>query len=141
MMDRDAARSTLAPRFPAIVAGGAGVTFVLGGLWAFFDPRSFFELAAVFEPFNRHFVRDIGAFQVGLGVVLLLAVFLRDTLFVALSGVGLGAAVHAVSHVIDRSEGGNPGRDIPFFLGVALVLLAAAAVRRNATPGGRGGEA
>ena len=56
------------PRVVAVV-GGAG--FVAVGVWAMLDPRSFFEAAARFEPYNQHFLQDIGAFQVGLGIVLL----------------------------------------------------------------------
>jgi hypothetical protein len=37
------------------------------------DPRSFFTALAAFEPYNQHFIQDIGAFQIGLGAVLLLA--------------------------------------------------------------------
>lgn len=126
-----ASQAEAAPRFPTIVAAGVGVVLVLTGLWGFFDPRSFFDSVAVFEPFNRHFIRDIGAFQVGLGAVLLLAVFLRDALLVALSGVGVGAAFHAVSHLVDRGEGGDPARDIATFVTIAALLIVAAAVRRN----------
>jgi multicomponent Na+:H+ antiporter subunit D len=49
-------------------------------------PTSFFEQAATFEPYNAHFIRDLGAFQIGLGAVLLLAAFSRDALLVALAG-------------------------------------------------------
>lgn len=111
------------------VAIGVGVVFVAAGLWAFVDPRSFFDAAAVFEPYNEHFLRDIGAFQVGLGAVLLLAAFVRDALSVALAGVGIGAAFHAVSHVIDRDLGGDPAVDIPLFAAIALLLFGAVVAR------------
>lgn len=119
--------------FPAIVAGVAGISFLLIGLWGFFDPRSFFDSLAVFEPFNRHFIRDIGAFQAGLGAVLLLALFLRDSLLVTLSGVSVGAVLHAVSHLLDRDEGGDPSRDTPFFALIAVLLVVAAVVRAKAS--------
>lgn len=115
--------------FSVVVAGGAGASFVLIGLWGFFDPLRFFESLAVFEPFNRHFIRDIGAFQAGLGAVLLLAVFVRDSLLAALAGVATGASLHVVSHLVDRHEGGEPERDIPFFAAIAVLLIVAAVAR------------
>ncbi len=116
-------------RFPQIIAVLAGVFFVVAGAWALAAPRSFFETLAVFEPYNRHFIHDIGAFQIGLGAVLLLGVLVRDGLLVALAGVGVAAVLHVVSHLLDRGIGGEPATDIPFFGLVAALLVAAAAAR------------
>jgi hypothetical protein len=122
--------SSWLPRGIAIV-GGAG--FVALGMWALVDPRSFFEAVATFEPYNQHFLQDIGAFQVGLGVVLLLAGLSvgADGLTVALVGVGVAAAFHAVSHIVGRDLGGSPERDIPVFAAMAVALLVAGALRWN----------
>jgi hypothetical protein len=116
------------PRVVAIV-GGAG--FVGLGLWAMADPRWFFEAVARFEPYNQHFLQDIGAFQVGLGIVLLLAGLSgrADGLTVALIGVGVAAALHTVSHLVGRDLGGVPGRDIPVFAVIAAILLMAGGSR------------
>lgn len=97
------------------------------------DPRSFFEAVATFEPYNQHFLQDIGAFQIGLGAVLLLAGLSAspDGLTVALVGVGVAAALHAASHVVGRELGGTPERDIPVFATMAVALLAAGALRWN----------
>ena len=100
-----------------------GIVFVVFGLWAFFSPQSFFDTLATFEPYNPHLVRDIGAFQVGLGAVLLLVAILPDAHGAALLGVGVGGAFHAVGHVIDRDLGGSPGTDIPIFSVIAALLL------------------
>jgi len=112
------------PRAVAIVVG---IGFIALGVWAMVGPRSFFEALATFEPYNQHFLQDVGAFQVGLGVVLLLAGAPRrsDGLTVALVGVGVGAALHTVSHVVGHDLGGTPEREIPAFAGVAVLLLAA----------------
>jgi hypothetical protein len=112
------------PRVVAVV-GGAG--FVAAGVWAMLDPRSFFEIVARFEPYNQHFLQDIGAFQVGLGIVLLLAGLSghADGLTVGLVGVGVAAALHTVSHLVGRDLGGVPGRDIPTFAVIAAILLVA----------------
>ena len=118
-------------RFPRVVAALAGLFLIALGLWAFLDPRSFFEQLATWPPYNEHFLHDLGAFQVGLGAVLVLAVTSRDVLFVALGGVGIGGAMHALSHVIDRGEGGRDSDPILFGI-LALILLAAAWYRRGA---------
>lgn len=109
---------------------GAG-SFLLFGLWAFAAPQAFFDALAVFPPFNAHFVRDIGAFQVGLGAVLGLASFPDrfDGLAAALLGVGTGGLLHAVGHVLDSGLGGNPVVDIPSLGLLAVALLAAGVVR------------
>jgi hypothetical protein len=109
----------------AAIAGGIG--FLAPGVWAMVDPRSFFAALAAFEPYNQHFLQDIGAFQIGLGAVLLLAgAWVRATaLTIALLGVGVGAAAHALSHVIGRNLGGTPQSDIPLFSVMAVLLLAA----------------
>lgn len=103
------------------VLGGAA--FVLFGIWAFTAPQSFFESLARFEPYNAHLIRDIGAFQVGLGAVLLLIAFLPDAHGAALLGVGVGGVFHAIAHLIDRDLGGSPGTDIPVFSLLAAMLL------------------
>jgi hypothetical protein len=133
----DTRLSTLAQGFPRAVAllGGAG--FAALGAWAMLAPRAFFEAVARFEPYNQHFLQDIGAFQIGLGAVLLLAgVAVRaDALAVALLGAGVGAAFHLLSHLIGRDLGGTPQTDIPTFALMALLLLAAGVVRWRAARG------
>jgi hypothetical protein len=94
-------------------------------------PEAFFEAVATFEPFNAHLIRDVGAFMVGLGAVLLLAAAkpAADALAVALCGVGVGAVAHTLSHVVDRDHGGTPAVDIPFWVVLSLLLLWAGAAR------------
>lgn len=118
-------------RWTAIVAG---VFFVAAGIWAMVHPRSFFDAAATFEPYNRHLLQDIGAFQIGLGTVLLVAAGpgRGNGLATGLIGVGVGTVMHTVSHVVGTDLGGNPSTDIPTFAILAAVLLIAglAALRR-----------
>ena len=127
----DTRSSTLGQSLPRTVAVVAGVGFVALGVWAMAGPRSFFDYLATFEPYNRHFVQDIGAFQVGLGAVLLLAALAGrvDALAAALVGVGAGSALHTVSHIAGRDLGGTPGTDIPLFTAMAVLLLAAGGLR------------
>jgi hypothetical protein len=118
-----------APSLRADTSGKAigavgGVLFLAFGLWAMIAPASFFDSVAAFEPYNEHFIRDIGAFQIGLGATLLLAALVTtDALTAALVGVGLGAAAHLVPHLVDLNAGGNPIVDIPSWVLFGLVLL------------------
>ena len=113
--------------FVRVVGVAGAVSFVGFGVWAMAVPRSFFERLATFEPYNQHLIQDIGAFQIGLGSVLLLAVLFpgAGALAVALLGAGIGAGAHVVSHVVGRELGGRPEVDIPVFAVLAGVLVAA----------------
>lgn len=113
--------------FPRVAGLLGAASFLLFGAWAMAGPASFYDRIARFEPYNQHFVQDIGAFQLGLGAVLLLATLAPQlgTLTVALLGTGTGAAAHAVSHVIGRNLGGRPSSDIPTFVVLAALLLGA----------------
>lgn len=101
----------------------AGLFTLVLGIWAFFAPRSFYEQLATFDPYNRHLIHDIGAFQLAIAAALLAAVRWRDTPAVVLSAATVGAVFHWVSHLLDRRLGGRES-DL-WVLGVfALVLLA-----------------
>ncbi len=128
---RDRAPSRRLRWFPVATSILGGVFFLGAGLWAMVAPESFFDAAAKFEPYNQHFVQDVGAFQIGLGVVLLLAAVpgLGDRLAVGLLGVGVGSAAHVVSHVVGRDLGGKPETDLPFFAVLTVLLLAAGLFR------------
>ncbi|HWC31554.1 MAG TPA: hypothetical protein VG709_00315 [Actinomycetota bacterium] len=115
----------------AWLAAIAGVIFLGIGAWAFADPRSFFERIATFPPYNEHFLHDIGSFVIGLGAVLLISAFVRDSLVTAFGGVGIGQAGHAAAHAIDRDLGASPGD--PWIGGVAALALLGAAAWRLAT--------
>lgn len=102
----------------------AGLFTIVLGVWAFFAPRSFFEQLATFEPYNRHLIHDIGAFQLGIGVSLLVVLRWSDALAAVLTGAAVGAGFHWVSHVLDRDLGGRP-RDLWVLGAFALILVAA----------------
>jgi hypothetical protein len=115
-------------RTTRVVAAAGGLLLVATGLWALTAPRSFYEVVATYPPFNHHLLHDIGAFNLGLGAALLLALAWTDGLLVALGGVGLGAAAHALAHWLDRELGGSPAD--PWYLSALAVVLLAAAARR-----------
>jgi hypothetical protein len=112
-----------------LTAGVLAVTFfAVGGLWAFIDPASFYDALATFPPFNKHFLRDAGSFQLGIAVTLLAALRWRSGVTVALVGASTASVVHAVSHLIDRNEGGR-GSDHILLWAISLLLVAATVVQ------------
>ena len=116
--------------FVRVVGVAGAASFVGFGVWAMAFPRLFFERLATFDPYNQHLIQDIGAFQIGLGSVLLLAVVFpgAGALAVALLGTGIGGGAHVISHVVGRDLGGRPEVDIPVFAVLAAVLVAAGVV-------------
>jgi hypothetical protein len=90
-------------------------------------PRSFYDTLAVFEPFNHHFIRDIGSIQMGVGIAGLVAARKASGLVVGLTGLASFQVLHVLSHVIDRDDGGRPAFDIAA-LGLAAALTVVALV-------------
>ncbi len=94
------------------------------------SPAGFYESVAAFEPYNAHFIQDIGAFQLGLGATLIVAAFLTgDALTAALLGVGVGAMAHVVSHLLSLDSGGTPVLDVPSLSLLAVLLLVGGVMR------------
>jgi PPOX class probable F420-dependent enzyme len=95
-------------------------------VWCLVDPTSF----AKFVRFDvhEHFLHDIGAFQLGLGVTLLLALIWSDALATALAGFIVANTVHTVNHVMDMHLGGSAAQ--AWLLGAASVGLVVAFVLR-----------
>lgn len=105
-----------------LVVGVFGLfTFALG-VWAMFDTTSFYENIAEFPPYNEHFLHDVGAFQMGLGAALLLAlVWRRDAVLAVLGGAAVGATAHAIAHIVDEELGGRSSD--PWSLSLIAVIL------------------
>ena len=117
----------------ALLCGALGLMTLASGVWAFVAPGSFFDVIAPFEPYNRHFIHDAGAFSIGVSCALLLAAARRSGALVGLGGYAASAVLHLVSHLMDRDLGGNPSRDFPYltFLAVAGIAGLAAVLRRR----------
>lgn len=113
-------------RFATIVLWVAGLFFLVPGIYAFVAPHAFYDQLATFPPYNRHLIHDIGAFQIGVGAALLLALRWSDAPFVALTGAGAAASIHLVSHIIDHDLGGETSQPVVFGVLAVLLLLAAA---------------
>lgn len=116
--------------FPKAIAMISGLSFALFGSLAMVFPSAFFDNLATFRPYNQHLIQDVGAFQLGLAAVLLIAVWGKaDTLATALLGVGVGSLAHTASHVAGVNLGGSPGRDIPTFAIFSGLMLVAGWMR------------
>jgi hypothetical protein len=109
-----------------VALGGAGL-LLAAGAWAFADPSSFYAQVATFEPYNRHFLHDAGAFQLGLGAGLLVGVLGLSGRSVALWGAAVAGALHALSHFLDWNLGGRAADPVGLSI-IAAVLLAGAAL-------------
>jgi hypothetical protein len=87
----------------AITIGG--LFMLVLGIWAFFAPASFADFVAF--PYNRHLLHDVGAFQIGIGTTMLLALMWTDGVMVVLAGYVVGSGFHLLSHILDRHIGGH----------------------------------
>jgi hypothetical protein len=56
-----------------------------------------------------HFVHDADAFQLGIGITLLLALAWRDGLALVVAGFLVANATNAISHAVDLDLGGHSG--------------------------------
>jgi PPOX class probable F420-dependent enzyme len=109
------------------LAMSAAAFMLAGGVWALLAPASFAEFVRF--PEHTHFVHDLGAFQIGIGLTLALAVLWRDPLAVVLTGFLVANTLHAVNHAVDLDLGGRGDSD-PWLLGALSVLTAVALFRR-----------
>jgi PPOX class probable F420-dependent enzyme len=112
--------------FTTAVLVVGGVLTLVGGLWMLASPRSFADFAG-FE-YHRHFIHDLGAFNLGIGVTLLLAAAWTDAAAVALAGFFVASTAHTANHIVDLDIGGH-NRDPWILTGVSVLVLAALLVR------------
>jgi PPOX class probable F420-dependent enzyme len=92
------------------------------GFWGLFAPASFASF--VDFPPSAHFAHDAGAFQLGLGAALLLAVVWADGFTVGLGGYLVGGVAHTASHIADRNIGGATGQTVLVAVSAALAAVA-----------------
>jgi hypothetical protein len=119
-----ASARTRADLVSTIVVAAFGLFTFLFGFWALVDTSSFYDEIASFEPYNRHFLHDVGAFQMGLGACLLFALVWRgDAVLAVLGGAVVGAVAHEIAHVADDGLGGRSS-DL-WTLGIIAIVLTA----------------
>lgn len=113
-------------RFVVAVVLLAGLSAATVGVWTLVAPGSFARLVQF--PNHEHFLHDIGAFQLGIGATLLLALIWSDALATALAGFLLANTVHTVNHVVDLDLGGRAWQAIAL-AAVSVAVAAALGVR------------
>ncbi|MEP7198255.1 MAG: hypothetical protein ABI874_00445 [Chloroflexota bacterium] len=108
-------------RLTQIILVAAGLGYLLIGLTQLLAPQWFFTNVGNFPPFNRHYVGDLGAFTLPLGVGLLFAAR-APRQHRSLIGVGAGiSTLHALNHLYDDLVTGPAA----FAQTLSLLLLAA----------------
>jgi peptidoglycan/LPS O-acetylase OafA/YrhL len=115
-----------------LVAGAA--FFLVIGVWALADPTSFYTQVATFPPYNRHFLHDVGAFNLGLAAALALGLTRWPGRRVALWAAALAAVLHAGSHFADRHLGGHSSDPLALSLIAAALIGAAILATRGPEP-------
>ncbi|HLM64508.1 MAG TPA: PPOX class F420-dependent oxidoreductase [Acidimicrobiales bacterium] len=109
-----------------VVAALSGLAMLVAGVWALVWPRDFADFVRF--DYSEHFLHDAGAFQIGIGLGLLLALLWRDALAAALTAFLVANTIHAYNHAIDLDIGGRDAD--PWLLGALSVLLTLALRQR-----------
>ncbi|MCI0396702.1 MAG: hypothetical protein L0332_12910 [Chloroflexi bacterium] len=130
-------RTTAAPArlaWTQVAVFVAGLFYLAVGLALLFFPQWFFATIGTFPPYNRHYMGDLGAFVLPLGVGLLLAAP-RPAAHRGLVGlVAVASLLHALNHAYDDWLAGSPlahwlEETIPLLIFAGLLLLAYRALR------------
>ncbi|MEU6264025.1 hypothetical protein [Saccharopolyspora shandongensis] len=103
---------------------GAAMMMIIGA-WCRFAPASFAQWAN--WPNHEHFLHDAGVFQIGIGLMMLAALWWRDVLAVVLAGFVFTTILHAINHLLDTG-GGQPS-DAWSLLAIAAIAAVALAAR------------
>jgi len=112
-------------------------TQAIVGVWALPAPRAFYDgfplpghpWVALLPPYNEHLVRDVGAFNLALTVVLVAAAWTLEPTLVRVALVAL--LVYAVPHTIFHAghlDGFPPGDALGQTVGTVLHLLLSASL-------------
>jgi peptidoglycan/LPS O-acetylase OafA/YrhL len=108
---------------------------LLPGIVAAVAPGAFYDGIASYPPENDHFIRDLGSWQIALGVLALIAVRRHSLRAPVLLVLALQYVLHAISHIIDVNDT-DPAWQGPAALVLQLVgagVLIVLAVRENRT--------
>lgn len=116
-------------RWVRIALGYLALVSIVIGVWAQFAPRSFYDdfpglgrhWVRGDGPFNEHLVRDVGGLNLGLAIILVMAMItLSRSMIVAACAASLAYAIpHVVYHIFNT--GGLPTSDaVVSIAGLAL---------------------
>ncbi len=111
----------------------AGATQVASGVLAFLAPGAFYDLVASYPPENRHFIKDLGSWQIGLGGLALYGARRADWRVPLLGLLALQYVLHTVSHVIDAGDAAKGWHDTFALItqGLGAVILTALFLRER----------
>jgi predicted anti-sigma-YlaC factor YlaD len=118
-----------------------GVSQLIVGVWAFVAPGSFYDTIATFPPQNDHFLKDIGSWNVGLGLAAVIASRTPSWQRGMLAVLTVQFALHAVSHAIDVGVAEPESQGVSTLVlqiaGTLVLggLLARESMRPDPTPG------
>jgi hypothetical protein len=118
-----------------------GAFYMVTGGWSFMAPLGFFSAVANFAPANIHLLHDLGAFQIGLGLALIVPVILGAPLRTSLIAVLGASIVHVGAHIEDVNLGGHPYTDLPALTLICAALAVALVVELRETRSRRRGKA
>ena len=118
------------PTWQTLVTGVAGLGYLLTGLTQLFAPRWFFDTIGPFPPFNRHYMGDLGAFILAVGVGLLAASPAPARHRMLVGCAALASVLHVLNHLYDDllSSGWSAGHFLSETLPLLLLGLLLAAV-------------
>ena len=112
----------------------AAATQLATGLLALFAPGAFYDLFASYPPENGHFLKDLGSWQIALGLLGLYGARRPDWRLPLLALLGLQYALHTASHIVDAGEAEEGWMDTFAIvtLGFGAVLLLGLFLRERA---------
>jgi hypothetical protein len=126
------------PRFVEVTLIVFGVYSVLIGLFMTFAPGALFDTLGNFGVRNDHYIFDVAAFELPLGLMLLAAVKWRSWQVPALAFATLHWGLHAISHIVDPHHGAGDwigwleaGGLVVTTLILAIALRATVAIERG----------
>ena len=110
-----------------------GASQVLTGVWVLADPGSFYDVIATYEPRNDHFLRDVGSWNVALGLAALYGARRASWRAPMLGILAVQFGLHSVSHLIDIGDADPEALGVFNFVLLAgtTVLLAALFARER----------
>ncbi len=108
---------------------------LLPGIVAAVAPGAFYDGLAGYPPENHHFIRDLGSWQIALGLLALAAARRPSLRAPVLLALAVQYAVHTISHIVDVNDT-DPAWQGPAALALQLlgaVVLTALAIREHRT--------
>ncbi len=84
-----------------VIIAVAGLWYLLAGLVQLLAPQWFFDNIGYFPPFNRHYVGDLGAFILPLGIGLLVAARNPPAHHLLVGVAAAGSFLHLLNHLYD----------------------------------------